>query len=161
MKRPARLNNEQRFKQRMGHRKNSWNSGKGKGKIGLCTGNGSRRKATMAARAKQASTVSVEILRVMGGHNQTSRTLKMISISALWNIHQTLPKIILENSTNVGKGAVMLGYQNEWRNGRFKNILMKQEQDHCTSIRNKFQMFSILESERNDDDAVEAQMYVF
>ena len=50
---------------------------------------------------------------------------------------------IFENSANVGKGAVMLRYQHEWRNGRFKNIQRKEEQDHCTSIRNKFQMLSI------------------
>ena len=50
---------------------------------------------------------------------------------------------IFENSANVGKGAVMLRYQHEWRNGRFKNILKKPEQDHCISIRNKFQMLTI------------------
>ena len=43
----------------------------------------------------------------------------------------------------------------------FKNYLKKHRQDHCISLRNKFQMLGILESERSDDDEMEAPIYVF
>ena len=62
---------------------------------------------------------------------------------------------------NVATGAVKLGDEHEWRNDRFKNFLKKQRQDHSILLRNKFQMIGILESERSDDDDMEAPLYVF
>ena len=70
--------------------------------------------------------------------------------------------VVMDDTTNrVGAtGAVKLGDQNEWRNGRFKNFLKKQRQDHCIPLRNKFQMLGTLESVRSDDDGMEAPKYV-
>ena len=71
--------------------------------------------------------------------------------------------VVTDDITNhVGAtGAVKLGDEHEWRNGHFKNYLEKQRQDHCIPLRNKFQMLGILESERSDDDEMEAPIYVF
>ena len=70
---------------------------------------------------------------------------------------------VMDDTTNrVGAtGAVKLGDQHEWRNGRFKNFLKKQRQDHCIPPCNKFQMLGILESDRSDDDDMEAPKKVF
>ena len=67
----------------------------------------------------------------------------------------------IDDSSNAATGAVKLGDQHEWRNGRFRNFLKKQEQDHCIPLRNMFQMLGISESERSDDDDMEAPTYVF
>ena len=65
-------------------------------------------------------------------------------------------------SNRVGAtGEVELGDEHEWIDGHFKNDLKKQRQDHCILLRNKFQMLGILESERSDDDEMEAPIYVF
>ena len=58
-------------------------------------------------------------------------------------------------------GGVKLGDQHEWRNGRFKNFLKKQRQDHCIPLCDKFQMLGTLESDRSDDDDMEAPKNVF
>ena len=69
--------------------------------------------------------------------------------------------VVTDDITNrVGAtGAVKLGDQREWRNGHF--IFNKQRQYHCIPLRNRFQMLGILESERSDDDDLEAPIYVF
>ena len=67
----------------------------------------------------------------------------------------------VENPANVVTGAVKLGDQHEWRNGRFKKFVNKQAQDHCIPLRNKFLMLGTLESERSDDDDMEGPTYVF
>ena len=54
-----------------------------------------------------------------------------------------------------------LGDEHEWRTGQFKNFFKKQREDICILLRNKFQMLGILESERSDDDEMEAPIYVF
>ena len=62
---------------------------KAKGKSGNRMENGAQRRASLEARAKEASTALMESLKVTGGHNQMLQTLKKIFISASWNI----PKI--------------------------------------------------------------------
>ena len=46
-----------------------------------------------------------------------------------------------------------LGDPHEWRNGRFKNILKRQELFRCIPMHKKFQMPYTLDSERHDDDS--------
>ena len=53
-----------------------------------------------------------------------------------------------------------LGDQPEWRNGRFK-ILFEGGTRSVHLVRNKFRMLGILESERDDDDDVQAPIYLF
>ena len=43
----------------------------------------------------------------------------------------------------------------------FTNFLKKQRQGHCIPLCNKFQMLGKLESDRSDDDDMEAPRYVF
>ena len=88
VERPARLNKEQGFKQRI-QGESSWNSGNDKGESGKRKENGAQRRASMEARAKEASTVLMELLKVTGGHNQTPHTLKIIITSESGNIPQT------------------------------------------------------------------------
>ena len=71
--------------------------------------------------------------------------------------------VVMDDTTKrVGAtGAVKLGDQHEWRNGRVKNFLKKERQDHCIPLRHNFQMLGFLESDRSDDDEIKAPIYVF
>ena len=75
----------------MGHRKKQLEQcKKAKGESGNRMENGARRRASLEARAKEASTALMELLKVTDGHNQTLQTQKKILISASWNIPETL-----------------------------------------------------------------------
>ena len=62
----------------------------------------------------------------------------------------------LENSGNVATGAVNMEDQHEWRNGQFKNYVKKWEQEHCILVHDMFRVLGVLDSERDDDDDMEA-----
>ena len=89
MERPATRNNKQKFKQMKEEDRAAGTVAKAKERL-VNVLKFAQPKAYMAGRAKEAPAVSMELLRVTGGHNQTSRHLKTIFISASWKIPTTL-----------------------------------------------------------------------
>ena len=140
--------------------KSNWNSAKGKGKEWQPYGKWSSTKGKFGSKGK-GSIYSVDGITESDGWTQSD--VANSEEDSHFCIMEHSQDVVTDDITNrVGAtGAVKLGDEHEWRNGHFKNYLKKQRQDHCIPLRNKFQMLGILESERSDDDEMEAPIYVF
>ena len=139
---------------------NNWNSAKGKGKEWQPCGKWSSTKGKFGSKGK-GSIYSVDGITESDWWTQSDVAISEEDFH--FCIMEHSQDVVTDDITkSVGAtGAVKLGDEHEWRNGHFKNYLKKQIQDHCILLRNKFQMLGFLESERSDDDEMEAPIYVF
>ena len=154
--------------------KGNWNSAKGKGKEWQPYGKWSSTKGKFGSKGK-GSIYSVDGITESDGWTQSDDAnsqedphfciMEHSQDVVMDDINNQAPTNSPARGDplrqNVPMGAVELGDQHEWRNVRSKNFLKKQRQDYCIPLRNKFQMLGFLESERSDDDDMEAPKNVF
>ena len=160
MEKPTRLTNQQRFKQRKGHRKKQLEQCHRKRERVATVRKWSSTKVKFGNKGK-GSIYSVDGMAETDGWTQSDGANSQEDSDFCITEHSQ--DVVTDDISNpVGAtGAVKLEDEHEWRNGHFKNYLQKQRQDHCILLRNKFQMLGILASERSDDDEMEAPIYVF
>ena len=134
VERPTRLKNQQRFKQRMGHRKRQLEQcQRQRERVATRTENGARHRASVEARVKEAL-YSVDGIAESDGWTQ-SDVAKFEEDPHSFCIMEHSQDVVTDDITNrVGAtGAVKLGDEHERRNGHFKNFFNKQRQESLYS----------------------------